>query len=129
MKYLFDSSAIFSALLAGGAQPINNYTLDLARYELGNIIWKEFNLHKRLNNMQKEGLIRLVPRIMKDMTILNVEGREDEVLDVASRFKLSFYDASYVYCARKTGFALVTQDVKLINKTKGYIQAYKLTEI
>ncbi len=127
MKYLFDSSAIFSALLDGGAQAINNYTLDLARYELGNIIWKEFNLHKRLSNVQKDGLIRLVPRIMSDMKVLNVAGRENEVLGIASRFKLSFYDASFVYCAKETGLGLVTQDIKLINKTKDSTESYNLT--
>ncbi|MEM2148079.1 MAG: hypothetical protein QXJ94_05695 [Candidatus Bathyarchaeia archaeon] len=43
MKYLFDSSAIFKAIKENKINLlIGNYTLELARYELGNILWKNF---------------------------------------------------------------------------------------
>lgn len=43
MTLLFDSSAIFEAIKLGSKAVDllkGNYTVDLARYELGNIIWK-----------------------------------------------------------------------------------------
>ena len=45
MKSLFDSSAIFRAVKENKIEFLaGNYTLELARYELGNIIWKDMRL-------------------------------------------------------------------------------------
>ncbi|RLI96776.1 MAG: toxin VapC, partial [Candidatus Aenigmatarchaeota archaeon] len=42
MSYLFDTSAIFRAIKEGKIEILaGNYTIELARYELGNAIWKE----------------------------------------------------------------------------------------
>jgi len=40
MSYILDSSAIFRAIKENVVETsVGNYTLDLARYELGNVIW------------------------------------------------------------------------------------------
>jgi hypothetical protein len=47
MKYLFDASSIFEIIKAGNLKSlVDGYTTDLARFELGNVIWKEVNLTK-----------------------------------------------------------------------------------
>ncbi|MCP8316707.1 MAG: hypothetical protein H3Z51_07600 [archaeon] len=50
MSYILDSSAIFRAIKENVVETlVGNYTLELARYELGNVLWKEYLLHKKIN--------------------------------------------------------------------------------
>ena len=49
MRLIFDSSSIFRAIQTNRIRVLmERHTLDLARYELGNILWKEHALYKRL---------------------------------------------------------------------------------
>jgi hypothetical protein len=53
MKYLFDYSAIIRAIKENKIELLNgNYTLELARYELGNIIWKGYVLQAKLSKQE-----------------------------------------------------------------------------
>jgi hypothetical protein len=63
MKYLFDSSAIFRAIKENKIDLLTgNYTLELARYELGNIVWKDYFLQcyttERIPNIFGENVAR-----------------------------------------------------------------------
>ncbi|MEM3606563.1 MAG: hypothetical protein QXE30_02830 [Candidatus Bathyarchaeia archaeon] len=50
MSYLFDSSAIFKAIARNTVEVLSkNYTIELARYELCNVLWKESILYGRVN--------------------------------------------------------------------------------
>jgi hypothetical protein len=50
MRYLFDSSAIFRAIKENKVDLLTgNYTLELARYELGNIVWKDYFLQEKIS--------------------------------------------------------------------------------
>ena len=41
MSFVFDASSIFEAMLHGKVRVLSgNYTVDLTRYELGNVLWK-----------------------------------------------------------------------------------------
>ena len=53
MKSLFDSSAIFRAVKENKVEFLaGNYTLELARYELENIIWKDCVLLAKVSEQE-----------------------------------------------------------------------------
>jgi hypothetical protein len=53
MKFLFDSSAIFKAVKGNKIDfLVGNCTLELARYELGNILWKNFSLQSKATGQE-----------------------------------------------------------------------------
>ena len=121
--YLFDASGILTAIRLGkGEMLIGNYTLLLARYELGNAILKEGTIHHKYTKQQQFEFIGIIDGALKSMRVLDVEDIAKNVLDVALSYKLSFYDACYAYYARYTGMTLVTEDAKLANKVRGYIK-------
>lgn len=48
MSFILDSSAIFKAIKEDVLEAVvGNYTVELARYELSNVLWKEYALHGR----------------------------------------------------------------------------------
>ena len=130
MKYLFDSSAIFKAIKNNAVEVLaGNYTLELARYELGNILWKEHTLHRRISDKEVKELIKLVREVLSVMNVVNVNGYESKVLDVAIKLKLTFYDASYVYLAKEKGLSLVTEDTRLLSKAGSYLRVMRLSDV
>jgi predicted nucleic acid-binding protein len=61
MKYLFDSSAIFKAIKENKVDLlIGNHTLELARYELGNILWKIFKLQAKATEQEIKSLTKII---------------------------------------------------------------------
>jgi predicted nucleic acid-binding protein len=56
------------------------------------------------------------------MINLSVSGCEQEVVDLALKYNLSFYDAAYVYLAKKDDAVFVTEDGKLAKKIKTYTE-------
>ena len=109
---LLDASAIFNlfqchkynALVAGA-------TIPLAKYEIGNILWKNHEIRNRISKIEA----------MESGTVLFelIESMEQIVPSPASALSLSleegltFYDSSYLVSAIESGYELVTDDVKL----------------
>ena len=117
MKYLFDSSAIFRAIKENKVEVLaGNCTLELARYELGNIVWKDFVLQQRVLEEESKKMARTIKHTIGIMDILGIAGFEEEILETATRLKITFYDASYVYCAKTKGLRLITEDSRLAKK-------------
>ena len=113
MSLLADSSTIFRALATRRATRVaGESTLDLARYEIGNAILKERKIFKALTAEQAKLLAREGETLLRNMTLLpalNVE----EILELAMKTGLSFYDTSYLYTARREGLKLATEDTRL----------------
>lgn len=117
MKYLFDSSAIFRALKENKVESlVGNSTLELARYELGNIIWKDYALQSRISEQEAKTLAKAIKPTLAIMDVMEIKGYEEDILDIAAQFKATFYDASYVYFAKAKGLKLITEDIRLIKK-------------
>jgi len=130
MSYLFDSSAIFTAVTRNVIEILpENYTIELVRYELGNILWKEHVLQRRIGDKEVEELIKLIRDVLKLMKILSIECYEDVIIDLAGKLGLTFYDASYVFYTRKMDLTLVTEDEKLMSKAKPHVKVLKLNGI
>ncbi len=61
MKHLFDSSAIFRAIKENKVELLTaNYTLELARYELGNILWKDHCLQAKITEQESKMMAKTI---------------------------------------------------------------------
>jgi len=127
MSYIFDSSTIFKAIKENAVEVLaSNSTLDLTRYELGNILWKEYTLHKRINREELEKLAKVIKNVLNLMETLTINCHEEETLRLADNLKITFYDASYIYHAKNKKTPLITEDNELAEKTKPHIKTLKL---
>ena len=117
MKALFDSSAIFRAVKENKIEFLaGNYTLESARYELGNIIWKDCVLHAKVSEQEAKMIAKTINHILNLMDHIEIAGSEDEILDTAIKRRITFYDASYAYFAKAKDLRLITEDTRLIKK-------------
>ncbi|MEM2466641.1 MAG: type II toxin-antitoxin system VapC family toxin [Candidatus Bathyarchaeia archaeon] len=130
MKYLFDSSAIFKAIKENKVDVlVGNCTLELARYELGNILWKSFALEGKATEMEIKSLAKIAKRVLGIMEVLQIDCSEEEILEIANKAKITFYDASYVYYAKAKNLTLITEDTQLLKKIAAQINASTLSDI
>ena len=116
---LFDASSILTLVreLRGDAPDklLEGSTISLAYYELGNALWRECFLLKRISEEEAENLLRTMYAILQSMDVAPLE-KEDEgnaILDTACRFNITFYDSAYLTEARKSKKTLATDDKKL----------------
>src|SRR3990170_155174 len=63
---------------------LGQYTLSLARYELGNIIWRESVLLRKIPAEGAQELAQQLQRTLHSMEILDIVDEELEVLELAS---------------------------------------------
>ena len=131
MKFIFDSSSIFRAIQTNRVRVlVERHTLDLARYELGNILWKEHALYRRLTRGELEDLMNIVKDVLGLMHILRTDCHEEDILRLSVRMGVTFYDASYCYFADRDRMVLVTEDRELIrNATEANIKAVTLDSL
>ncbi|RLI80257.1 toxin VapC [Archaeoglobales archaeon] len=116
---IFDASSIFVAIKNLKLDVLRGTTCELAKFELGNAVWKEINIHKSVNI--DEGL-KILDVLMKALETMNVKNPNwNEVLKLAVKHDLTFYDASYVQLAVESSDVLVTEDKKLSEKIKGFV--------
>jgi len=123
--HILDSSAIAVILRRLGKKAVEaigeKTTLDLARYELGNIVWKECILKSLITPDEAMSRAEEIAKILAIMRVELVETGEDfmEVMRLSTELKITFYDASYLYMAKKNNLTLITEDVELKGKAKG----------
>lgn len=130
MNYIFDASSVFKAIKEAALEAVaGGYTLELARYELGNILWKEYGARGKATDEELKRLARLVKDVLNLMEVVTIGCHEEQILDLARQLRLTFYDASYVYYARDLGLPLVTEDSDLIDKARSQVKALKLDSI
>src|SRR4030042_726320 len=117
MKFLFDSSAIFRAIKENKIEVLaGNFTLELARYELGNIVWKDYALQAKISEQEQKMMAKTIKRTLAIMDIIDAAGCEEEILETAVKLTITFYDASYAYFAKAKNLKLITEDKRLIKK-------------
>jgi len=130
MSYIFDSSAIFRAVKNGSVDTLaGNFTIELARYELGNILWKESTLHKRVGGDELKRLVPLIKRLFNLMQVLDAACHEQEILNTAGKLGLTFYDSSYVFYAQEKKIPLITEDENLINRVKSHVKTSRIDKL
>ncbi|MEM4514414.1 MAG: type II toxin-antitoxin system VapC family toxin [Ignisphaera sp.] len=128
--YLYDASAILNLVKKGELRVLlGGHTLDLAIYEIVNAVWKEYHLLKKIRIESIYKLIELLSKIFNILDLQTIRGFEKEVMDIAVKEGITIYDASYIYIAMKNNLTLVTDDRKLANIAKKYINIATTSDI
>jgi predicted nucleic acid-binding protein len=113
-KFLFDASALYSLLDYVDKVDVRKiHILTLTFYEVGNVIWKEYYLHKKVKN--PINLAVLFNKFMRKLNIVE-DLPMDGVMKIATEKGLTYYDASYSHVAESLGLVLVSNDKELIRK-------------
>jgi len=121
--YLFDSSAIVNLVKRGYLKPLSKgVTLDLAIYECLSAVWKEYFLLGRLDEEIARKLLSVLRGVFDVITIASIRESEVEVFEFAVKEGLTVYDAAYLYYAIRNKSILVTDDKKLWEKAKRYVE-------
>jgi len=121
VKFVFDSSALLNIVRILGADAVDylrgNYILTLTLYEVGNALWKETTLLRRIS---AEEAIKLLNLISDTCKILNITAPEDplKALRLACTLKITYYDSAYITVAYEQNATLVTDDRKLREKIR-----------
>jgi predicted nucleic acid-binding protein len=116
---LFDASSIFTLVreLRGEAPEklAEGSTLSLVYYELGNALWRECLLLKRISREEAEKSLRAIFGIVQAMDVILLEDADEggAVLNRACEQRITYYDSAYVAEALKSKRILVTDDKKL----------------
>src|SRR5208283_3433684 len=101
MKYIFDASSIFTAIREKKIRLLTgNYTLEIARYELGNVVWKDQILQYNISKEEAEKAVKAIRHTLALMEVLQAASSEEAIFEIATELKITFYDASYVYLAK-----------------------------
>lgn len=118
---IFDASAILNLLEEGTLPDFSeSATINLALYEIGNAVWKQVHLTKRLNQSQGEKIIISASLLIDKMKYINID--VVNALKIAVKEGLTFYDASYIQIAYSTRSELITDDKKLRDKAEKYVE-------
>ncbi len=117
-RLLFDANAIYRLIRECPERALDTLregaTTSLAYYELGNALWRETHLLKRISIGEAEKSLSLMFAMLACMQVTGVDGEQGtEILQTAHKCNLTFYDSSYLVEAKKTSKILVTDDIKL----------------
>ncbi len=135
MRYLLDASSLMllikKATIEATAKTLEDAVmLDLTFYEVGNVVWKEANLTKFLTSKEAEKLGRLAHEIISTANRISPEEEAfPKILEIASSENLSFYDSSYIYFAKKEALSLITEDKRLREKAKKYVNTHDVLRL
>ena len=115
-QYLFDSNAIYRLIREAPEKALEKLnegtTIYLAYYELGNALWRECRLLKRISIQEAQKSLDLMYLILMHMQIATVKNG-NEIMATANEFNLTFYDPAYLVEAKQNNRVLVTDDAKL----------------
>lgn len=127
MSYLLDASSLMLLIKKADVQEAvkklqEAAVLDLTYYEVGNIIWKESALTKFLTLKEADRFGRMAQEIIAKVKQINSkETAFMKILEIARNENLSFYDSSYVHSAKEKDLTLITEDKRLKEKAKKYV--------
>jgi len=130
IRYLLDASALYPLILRL-REGLLSYkdrfaVLDLTVYEVGNALWKA---SRRGAVKRLAPVAEMFEEVLKGLERLSIGSRIYEVLDVAAKNGMTFYDASYVYVARREGLRLVTEDPELLRSPEAITLEAMLREL
>jgi len=122
MKYVIDASALINIVLKFYKKDLNfiNELMeestfpDIIFYEIGSYLRKYKKMKEVSDNEIKE-MIELFNYIIEKAKIVEVR-LNYEILDLSIKENLSYYDAVYLYLAKKYNLILISDDKDLIEK-------------
>ena len=124
MSYVFDASSIIKLVELNPDETVNivdnQYTVDLAQYEIGSYLWKV----SKTTSVDVDTLLEAFNRLLKLMRIMQL-GLSGDVLGLARRLNITYYDASYVYLTMRLNAKLITEDGELLSKLPNLTMSIK----
>ena len=122
MRLIFDASSIAETLIQRMEDAADTLagesTLDLAIYEMGNVVWKESRRRKRT----QEETSTIMGHLEQVLSVMNIQRTQisdmKTIMGNATKFNLSFYDSSYLTAAKTLEGTLVTEDEQLRRAAK-----------
>ena len=109
---LLDASAIFNLFQSNRFSVLlDGATIPLARYEIGNIIWKNYKIRNRISKQEAKDSSTVMFELLDSME--QTAPSSASTLALSLEEGLTFYDSSYLVSAIETGYELVTDDIKL----------------
>ncbi|AJB42019.1 hypothetical protein TCARB_0969 [Thermofilum adornatum 1505] len=127
VEYLLDASALYPLMLKMKDKLFDYLNLfvvlDLTVYEIGNVIWKE----SRVGRVRAPKALAIAfAEVFRGVKVVRLRDEEiADVLELALAEEITFYDAAYLYAARKLRLRLVTEDSDL----KKYPESVGLEEL
>jgi len=119
VSYVFDSCSLLNLTraLADGVIDVlkGNITVSLAYYEIGNALWKECNLYKRVSVEEVVKTLRFMYSMLGLMKVIHIEDVSFSIntFFIASKLNITYYDAAYLNVAKELDKVLVTDDKRL----------------
>ena len=94
-------------------------TVSLVYYEVGNVVWRECFLLKRIIPKEATKLLKSIFAMLQAMDVAVLEDEElgSAILNMAGRLNITYYDAAYLIEAQKLK-TLVTDAEKLTKAAK-----------
>jgi hypothetical protein len=86
-------------------------------------------LLRRLDEETAKKLLGVMERIFDVITIASIRSEEKDVFELAVKEGLTIYDAAYLHYALRNKPVLVTDDVKLREKAKQYLETMSTREL
>ena len=122
-RLLFDANVIYRVIRECPEKALDmlmeGTTISLAYYELGNALWREAHLLKRISIEEAEKSLSLMYAMLVRMNVEEVDDEQGiEILQTAHKCNLTFYDSAYLVEAKKTNKILVTDDNRLAKVAK-----------
>ena len=108
---LYDASAWFKSIQDRNLD-LTGFVLDLTLYEVGNVVYKHKVLMRNISSEEAGGILKILEN-WENVIYIRPE-YAGEIFKVAERLGLTYYDAAYVFYAKKYG--LTTSDKKLGKK-------------
>ncbi|HTY74708.1 MAG TPA: type II toxin-antitoxin system VapC family toxin [Candidatus Nanoarchaeia archaeon] len=117
-QMLFDANAIYRLIRDYPDDALNHLaeglTINLAYYELGNALWRESFLLKRISEEDAKKSLYFTYEVLERMQIATINSEKGRsALDLACKLNLTFYDSAYLTEAKAFDKTLVTDDKKL----------------
>ncbi|MCX6649146.1 MAG: type II toxin-antitoxin system VapC family toxin [Candidatus Bathyarchaeota archaeon] len=111
---VIDASSIYTAIKEKKVRYVmGSTTIELARFELGNIIWKEHTLLHHITWDEAIQLMELGEKTLKTLLFIDLSGFETDILETAHSSGLNYYDASYLQATKELEVELFTEDKRL----------------
>lgn len=122
---LFDPSALINCVWPGRAAKIlSEYTIELVKFEVGNYVWKR---RSSLGYEESKNLLEKLLELINLMNILHVDFLEALPLEIEEN--ITIYDSSYIQAAIQNNLELVTDDLKLYNVARKYVEVLRSQDI
>ena len=109
-------------------QLIEGWTINLTFYELGNAVWKQVYAYKTNDENETNKLLDALTEVF--MRLRKPEKENSlEILKIALKEGLTYYDAAYIQAAIENKLAQVTDDKQLLEVGKKYVRVLTSYEI